>query len=531
MRTWFGRGRKLQLAVTSCCLCAFILYGYDQGVFGGILENEDWLTQFGHPGDTLTGFITSSYNLGCLLGCFANFFIGDRLGRRRTIWFAMAWVIVGAALQASAFGRGHLIAGRIVTGVGTGLKTSTVPMYQSEICEGTKRGRLVSAEVMFVGIGIAFAYWWDFAFSFVGGPFAWRWPLAFQIVFALWVILVVFGVPESPRWLLKNGSRAEAIEVLSAIYDKPAAHPDIVAEAQSIEQALSVAAEAEGSTSWAATFRQDKLSTRYRIFLAWFVQFMNQAGGINLVVYYILTVLQNNVGLEHRLAQIIAGCIQLMFPLGSLIPSLTLDRMGRRPTMIWGSAGLSVSMMLVSALLSQSDPDTSRGRAFAAGSVAFFFTYMFIFGASMNCVPWVYVPEILPLHARTRGTAIGVSSNWLWNFAVVMITPVILERLKWKAYLIFMATNLAFVPVIYFLYPETSNLSLEEVDDIFSRGGNPVAVAREMQRGMVGNGLRNDIEDVVAVDNDEGKKKEGDGCSSFTSLNLNRWGIIHRAYY
>jgi MFS family permease len=194
-------------------------------------------------------------------------------------------------------------------------------------------------------------------------------------------------------------------------------------------------AEAEGSTSWASTFRHDKVRTRHRVFLAWFVQFMNQVGGINLVVYYILSktptffltylgiltcrtaVLQNNVGLEHRLAQIIAGCIQLMFPLGSLIPSLALDRMGRRVTMMWGSAGLSLSMLMVAALLSKSKGDD--GKTYAAASIAFFFTYMFIFGASMNCVPWVYVPEILPLHARTRGTAIGVSSNWLWNFTVV----------------------------------------------------------------------------------------------------------------
>lgn len=129
MRTWFGRGKKLQTAVTSCCLCAFVLYGYDQGVFGGILENENWLNQFGHPADTLTGLIVSSYNLGCLVGCFTNFAIGEKLGRRRTIWFAMGWILAGTALQASAFTVPHLIIGRIVTGVGTGLKTSTVPMF------------------------------------------------------------------------------------------------------------------------------------------------------------------------------------------------------------------------------------------------------------------------------------------------------------------------------------------------------------------------------------------------------------------
>ncbi|KAF5611693.1 light induced alcohol dehydrogenase Bli-4 [Fusarium subglutinans] len=291
----------------------------------------------------------------------------------------------------------------------------------------------------------------DFAFSFVGGPFAWHWPLAFQAAFALWVIFVVFGVPESPRWLLNHGKRQEAIEVLSTVYDNPIDHPDIPREVHSMETALSIEAEAARSTSLASTFRKDKVSTRYRVFLAWYVQFMNQTGAV----------LTANIELEHRLAQIIAGCIQLMFPIDSLLPTLALDKMGRLSTMIWGSAGLSFSVMMVAALLSQVD-DISRGRAFAARSVAFFFTYMLVFGASMNCVP----------------------SNWLWNSKVVMITPVLINRLQWKAYLIFMATNLIFVPIIFVLYPETSNLVLEEVDNIFARGENIVQVARDMQKEL-----------------------------------------------
>jgi len=160
--------------------------------------------------------------------------------------------------------------------------------------------------------------------------------------------------------------------------------------------------------------------------------------------------------------------------------------MGRRKTMMWGSLGLGLSMLMIAALLSQASPgDTSpRAHAFASASVAFFFTYMLVFGGSVNCVPWVYVAEILPLAARTRGAAIGVSSNWLWNFTIVMITPVIINRLQWKAYLIFTATNLLFVPVVYFFYPETSNIQLEDIDRIFSQGGNPVAVARKLERDM-----------------------------------------------
>ncbi|KAK1065059.1 hypothetical protein LTR33_011910 [Friedmanniomyces endolithicus] len=154
--------------------------------------------------------------------------------------------------------------------------------------------------------------------------------------------------------------------------------------------------------------------------------------------------------------------------------------MGRRRPMMWGSAGLAISMMLIAVLLSFS---TARGysptlqKATSSASVTFFFTYMFIFGATANCIPWVYVPEILPLHARAKGTAIGISSNWLWNFVIVMITPTLLNNLQWKGYLIFMCTNSAFVPLVYFCYPETKNLTLEDVDHLFTAGGKHGATA------------------------------------------------------
>ncbi|CEJ55691.1 Putative Sugar transporter STL1 [Penicillium brasilianum] len=478
MRSFLGRGKTLQAGLTVCCLIAFVLFGYDQGVFGGILENEDWLKQFNHPSDSETGIIVSCYNLGCFAGCILNYMIGERLGRRRTIWLAMAFVLVGAILQTTAFTVPHLIVGRLVTGCGTGIKTSTVPMYQAELCDQHKRGRLVSAEVLFVGVGIVVAYWFDFGMSFVGGSIAWRLPIAVQMIFAIVVVALVLGLPESPRWLYKHGKSAEALDVLCRVYDREPTDEYIIAERDAILGAIELESRENTSRGLLSIFRNDRVKTRQRVILAWLVQFMNQAGGINLVVYYAPSVLVQNVGLSPKLAQILGGCINMMFMFGSIIPSFYLDRMGRRKTMMAGCAGLSLCMLMISALLSRGD--MPNGHTYSSGAVAFFFLYMLIFGMSVNCVPWVYVPEILPLDARTRGTAVGISSNWLWNFTVVMITPVIIRRLHWKAYLIFMVTNALFVPAFYFFFPETSNLRLEDIDYVFSRSGNPVKNAQQV---------------------------------------------------
>ncbi|KAK2590337.1 hypothetical protein QQS21_011980 [Conoideocrella luteorostrata] len=392
------------------------------------------------------------------------------------------WILVGTSLQTSAFHVPHLIVGRIITGVGTGMESSTVPTYQSETCPSSLRGRLVSAEVLFVGIGIAVAYWFNYGMSFVDGSVAWRLPIAMQNAIAVSVVVLVFALPESPRWLFNHNRKTEAVQVLCDVYDKRPDQESIVAEVNAIERALEI--ESETERSFFSVFKNDKLRTRYRVILAWLMQFMNQISGINLIVYYMPTVLEVNVGMSPGLSRILGGCINLQFAIGSLLPTFALDRMGRRKTMIWGCCGLGFCMAMVSGLTSQSDQgETVRGSNFASASVAFFFLYMLIYGATVNCVPWVYVPELLPLNARTQGTAIAVSSNWLWNFTVGMITPILISRLGWKAYLIFTATNAVFVPLVYFLYPETSNVRLEDVDAIFKDGRDPVPVAREMARG------------------------------------------------
>jgi MFS family permease len=270
-----------------------------------------------------------------MTGCAINFWIGDLLGRRRMMWLAMGFVIVGAILQCSSFHLAQLIIGRVITGFGTGIDSSTVPTYQSELCRAEKRGRIVSTEVLFIAIGIQIAYWFDYGMASVPGPIAWRLPIAFQLVFAVLVIVLLFGVPESPRWLFKKGRVEEGIEVLCCVFDLPPNDPYIVAETNQILRAIEIE-NAAGTQKIRALFKNDRLKTRRRVLLAWFALFMNQMSGINLVVYYMPSVIVKNVGLSPKLAQLLGGFINLTFLVSSILPSLALDRMGRRKTMMAG---------------------------------------------------------------------------------------------------------------------------------------------------------------------------------------------------
>ncbi|KAK5942454.1 hypothetical protein PMZ80_005019 [Knufia obscura] len=462
-RDWFKPGAQLRLAITATCLAAFVLFGYDQGVFGGLVTHPNFLSTFGHPAPDFLGIIVSIYNVGCFVGCALNLYFGPRFGRREAIWGAMCLVSLGAILQCTSYGVPQMMVGRFITGLGVGIDTSTVPMYQAELCKPEVRGRLVTTEVLFVALGIAVAYFLDFGFSFLGGSVAWRVPIALQVPLAVGVCVLVVGLPETPRWLWQQGRVEEAVGVMRRVHDVPEGDEYVVRESEEIRKAIEI--EAASPFKWARILRRDPLQTGYRVGLACLVLFMNQWAGINVIVFYISPVLEGSVGLDRNTAIIAGGCINLAFAVGSLVPALGADRLGRRKPMMFGAAGMGLSMMCVAILLSFNGTDKERITANA--SIAFFVTYMISFGASLNAIPWVYATEILPIRVRAQGTALAVFNNWIWVFLIVMVTPTLVANLQWKTYLIFMAFNFGFIPVIYFLFPETKGLTLEKIDFLF----------------------------------------------------------------
>lgn len=143
-----SQGKPLQFGVTATCGAGFLLFGYDQGVFGGLLDNEPFLKTFGYPDAMIQGQIVATYDIGCIIGTLVSMFFGDKLGRRRCILIGCCILIVGAVLQTASYSLAQMIVGRVVAGVGNGMNTVAIPVWQSETARADNRGKLIVAQLV-----------------------------------------------------------------------------------------------------------------------------------------------------------------------------------------------------------------------------------------------------------------------------------------------------------------------------------------------------------------------------------------------
>jgi MFS family permease len=202
---YFGlKGGWLTFWISVACATDMTLFGYDQGVFGGIVINENFLRLHNLDGPEhtdLLGTVTAIYDVGCFLGAIAAMWLGEKLGRRKSVLVGTSIMSVGAILQIASYSVPQMIVGRIIAGIGNGINTATAPVWQTETSQIKWRGKLVVIELILNIAGFSLSNWMTFGMSFAGGEVAWRFPLAFQFVF----IFILFGttpwLPESPRYV------------------------------------------------------------------------------------------------------------------------------------------------------------------------------------------------------------------------------------------------------------------------------------------------------------------------------------------
>ncbi|KAI5460507.1 general substrate transporter [Mariannaea sp. PMI_226] len=459
------RGKALVTAVTLASCQAFLLLGYDQGVMAGIIGADNRFGRdFNSPNADMQGNITALYDIGCVFGSILCYFVGEMFGRRTMLFTGGGIMILGSAILASSTTVAQLIVGRIVTGFGNGMNSSTAPVYLTECSPASIRGALLTLQGTVTILGVVIAYWLDYGTSFTESSLQWRFPLAFQAIFAICLCLQIVGLPETPRWLVQHDRHEEARQVIAALEEKTIDDEYVTRIILDIQSGLEE--EQRGGPFRAKElFSWGETQNLRRLLITISIQLCQQFTGSNMINYYAPVIFQENMGVSRNMSLILGGAAQCTYLVGSAIPVFLMDRFGRRSLLMICSAGLCFCFVMVTILLSIG----SQNAAYAA--TAFIFIFQLFIGVGWLPVPWFYPSEINTTRTRTRMQAIASGWNWMAVFAVVKITPISFQNIGWHTFIIFAVLNAFFIPVVYCFYPETKGIELEDIPLLFTKGG------------------------------------------------------------
>ncbi|KAH5102958.1 hypothetical protein HBH72_078450 [Parastagonospora nodorum] len=428
------RGKALIAIILMTSGLDFLLFGYDQGLFGGILGGDRFKDTLGRPNPTMTGLVTAIYDIGCALGAVVAFVFGERIGRKRSIILANVIVIVGAAIQTASFEYWQMFVARIIGGVGVVCAhhywscDRVVALFCDIICR------------KFAAVALS---------RCVSDPFLGTCPVSMPFLC------------ETPRWLAQKGKIDEAKHVISRLLDKPLDDDEVIGQLQEILTIIEAESQLE-EPSWSEVFSNNtKTRNLHRVILGMGPYLFNQWSGVNALCYYLAVILQDYLGYSPSMSLILASVAFTQYALFSWPPYFYIDRIGRRMCVMLSSAGCAACMAIIAGTLANNSFSS------AAAAVAFMFLFLDCFTLGILPVSWSYSAEIQPLRVRNKATAVGVFSHWMSNFVVVMVTPIGLSSIRGHYFWVWAVVCASFVPLTYFFGVETSGRSLEQIDEMF----------------------------------------------------------------
>lgn len=436
-----------------------LLFGYDIGVSGGA---GGFVAGDFHLGSFLTGAVVSGSTLGGAIGALAGGPLADRFGRRWTLLISGLLFSLGALVSAVAPDLGLLMVGRVVVGLGVGAASVLVPVYIAELAPSRVRGALVAGFQLLTTLGILAGYGINAALA---STEAWRWSLGLAAVPGFLLAFGVLLIPESPRWLVVQGRPAAALQVLRRIRGRQ----DVAHEIEEIE-AVNREDESARRGRWRDLFRG---WVRPMVVVGILVAFFANGCGINLIVYFAPQILQS-VGMGSSaslLATVGLGVVNVVF---TGVGMALVDRVGRRPMLLVGAIGMTVSLAALAVLLAFPVNGST-----ATLSLICLAVYIVVYAVSPGLVAYVVISEIFPLHVRAKATAAATFVIFATNLVIGVFSLPLLDSIGAPATMsIFAVVCLVFV-FFCLRMPETKGRTLEELEEHFRAGSRRGSAAED----------------------------------------------------
>ncbi len=415
-----------------------LLFGFDTAVIAGTTHS---LQQVFNLSDWSLGITVSIALWGTVVGALTAGLIGQRLGGRNALRLMAVLYIVSSLGCAFAWNWPALVIFRFIGGLGIGGSSVLAPVYIAELAPASIRGRLVGMFQINVVLGILLAYFSNYCIARLGmGAMEWRWQLGVAAAPAFLFLVMLFGIPQSPRWLATQHRIDEARSVLTLL------------RASNYEEELKEIVDSihlERSQGSEPLFQR---KFRYPIFVAITTGVFNQLSGINAILYYLPFIFMA-AGFSKLSGDLQAVAIGAMNLFATLLAMTFIDKLGRKVLLLVGSAGTALCLAGVAMIFF-----TQRNQDWLVWILV---GYIFFF-APLGAVVWVYIGEIFPNTVRSKGQALGSSSHWIMNAIISALFPVVAKTSGAYPFVFFAAMMVVQFFMVSFFYPETKGFTLEE---------------------------------------------------------------------
>ena len=464
-KPWYRDGSLIRLnLLLMCALLTQTATGFDASMLNGMQSLPQWVAFFGQPEGSRLGAMTFGPTGGVLISILVSSQLCDRFGRRYPICGGSLIIILGSVLQAAAQNYGMFVAARFMVGFGLGIVSVAAPPLLSEVAYPTHRGKLVSFYLCSWPLGSLIAAWVTFGTFQMSSEWAWRLPSLLQCSFSIIQAILSLFAPESPRWLIYQNRTQEALDILVKYHGHGDPNSELVRFEMSEISATLEMEKLQRKSRW-----MEWVSTRgnlHRLFLALYIPAMMQWSGNALISYYLAIILKSIGITDSRTQLIINGCLSIWgFGIAVIFASL-IDKAGRRRLWLAGMSGMLLSYIIWTICSAINQQTNFEHKGYAGAVIAMIFLYQ-LFYHVCSPVATTYIMEVVPYSLRSKASMMYQLSGNLAGVYNSFANPVAMKAITWKYYIVWCVALAIHLAVMYFYFPETKDLGLEEVAVIF----------------------------------------------------------------